>query len=75
MVSSLFARSTTGLLAGINANTYLKMMSHTAAVNIGVFFGLTGRIVTTSSACTSDLTSELESAETMMNGMAARMRS
>jgi 3-oxoacyl-[acyl-carrier-protein] synthase II len=29
------------------------MMSHTAAVNIGVFFGLTGRIVTTSSACTS----------------------
>jgi 3-oxoacyl-[acyl-carrier-protein] synthase II len=28
-------------------------MSHTAAVNIGVFFGLTGRIITTSSACTS----------------------
>jgi 3-oxoacyl-[acyl-carrier-protein] synthase II len=39
--------------AGINANTYIKMMSHTAAVNIGVFFGITGRIVTTSSACTS----------------------
>jgi 3-oxoacyl-[acyl-carrier-protein] synthase II len=39
--------------AGINANTYVKMMSHTAAVNIGVFFGLTGRIMTTSSACTS----------------------
>lgn len=38
---------------GINANTYIKMMSHTAAVNIGVFFGVTGRIVTTSSACTS----------------------
>ena len=37
---------------GINANTYLRMMSHTAAVNIGVFFGLTGRVVTTSSACT-----------------------
>lgn len=36
---------------GINANTYIKMMSHTAAVNIGVFLGLTGRIVTTSSAC------------------------
>ncbi|MFL6695376.1 MAG: beta-ketoacyl synthase N-terminal-like domain-containing protein, partial [Ramlibacter sp.] len=27
---------------GINANTYIKMMSHTAAVNIGVFFGVTG---------------------------------
>lgn len=38
---------------GITANTYIKMMSHTAAVNIGVFFGVTGRIVTTSSACTS----------------------
>jgi 3-oxoacyl-[acyl-carrier-protein] synthase II len=38
---------------GINANTYIKMMAHTAAVNIAVFFGLTGRIITTSSACTS----------------------
>lgn len=36
---------------GITANTYIKMMSHTAAVNIGVFFGITGRIVTTTSAC------------------------
>lgn len=38
---------------GINATTYIKMMSHTAPVNIGVFFGVTGRVVTTSSACTS----------------------
>jgi 3-oxoacyl-[acyl-carrier-protein] synthase II len=38
---------------GINATTYIKMMAHTAAVNIGVFFGVTGRIITTSSACTS----------------------
>ncbi|MBV8624805.1 MAG: beta-ketoacyl-ACP synthase [Herbaspirillum sp.] len=37
----------------INANTYLKMMAHTAPVNMGVFFGITGRIITTSSACTS----------------------
>ncbi len=37
----------------INATTYIKMMSHTAPVNMGVFFGITGRIVTTSSACTS----------------------
>jgi 3-oxoacyl-[acyl-carrier-protein] synthase II len=28
-------------------------MSHTAAVNIGVFFGLKGRVIPTSSACTS----------------------
>jgi 3-oxoacyl-[acyl-carrier-protein] synthase II len=38
---------------GINATTYIKMMAHTAPVNIGVFFGVTGRVVTTSSACTS----------------------
>jgi 3-oxoacyl-[acyl-carrier-protein] synthase II len=38
---------------GINATTYIKMMAHTAPVNVGVFFGLTGRVITTSSACTS----------------------
>jgi 3-oxoacyl-[acyl-carrier-protein] synthase II len=38
---------------GVNANSYIKMMAHTAPVNIGVFFGITGRIITTSSACTS----------------------
>lgn len=38
---------------GINATTYIKMMPHTAPVNIGVFFGLKGRVYTTSSACTS----------------------
>jgi len=38
---------------GINATTYVRMMSHTAPVNIGVFFGTQGRIITTSSACTS----------------------
>ena len=49
-----FGRMIDGLsTAGITANTYLKMMSHTAAVNMGVHFGITGRIVTTSSACTS----------------------
>ncbi len=37
----------------ISATTYIRMMSHTTAVNIGVFFGITGRILTTSSACTS----------------------
>lgn len=39
--------------AGLNANSYLKMMSHTAAVNIGVFFNLKGRVIPTASACTS----------------------
>ena len=42
-----------GSMNGISATTYIRMMSHTAPVNIGVFFGLKGRIITTSSACTS----------------------
>jgi 3-oxoacyl-[acyl-carrier-protein] synthase II len=36
----------------INGTTYLRMMSHTAAVNIGVYFKTCGRMYTTSSACT-----------------------
>lgn len=38
---------------GLNATTYIRMMAHTTPVNIGVFFGLRGRVYTTSSACTS----------------------
>jgi 3-oxoacyl-[acyl-carrier-protein] synthase II len=44
---------TTGESGNINATTYIRMMSHTAPVNIGVFFGLKGRVIPTSSACTS----------------------
>jgi len=40
-------------LDGITATTYIRMMGHTTPVNIGVFFGLKGRVYTTSSACTS----------------------
>lgn len=38
---------------GITATTYVEMMSHTCAVNMGIFFGLKGRIIPTASACTS----------------------
>ena len=38
---------------GLNANSYIRMMGHTAPVNIAVLFGLQGRVHTTSSACTS----------------------
>ncbi|KFZ30847.1 3-oxoacyl-ACP synthase [Pseudidiomarina salinarum] len=40
-------------MSGVNATTYIKSMGHTTAVNVGVFFGLKGRMHTTSSACTS----------------------
>lgn len=36
----------------INATSYLRLMSHTAAANIGLFFGLKGRLMPTVSACT-----------------------
>ena len=40
-------------LDSVSATSYIRMMGHTAPVNIGVFFGLQGRVITTSSACTS----------------------
>ncbi len=43
----------TGSLHGVTSNTYMQMMSHTGAVNISLFFGITGRIIPSSSACTS----------------------
>ena len=38
---------------GLNANSYVRMMPHTTAANISIFFGLKGRVIPTSSACTS----------------------
>lgn len=42
-----------GDVGGINATTYLRLMPHTAAANIGVHFGLKGRVIPACSACTS----------------------
>lgn len=42
-----------GKAGSLNATSYIRMMSHTAPVNIAIAFGLTGRVITTSSACTS----------------------
>lgn len=42
-----------GPMVGFTSTSYVEMMSHTAPVNIGVFFGAKGRIIPTSSACTS----------------------
>lgn len=38
---------------GIRGSDYIRFMSHTCAANIAQFFGITGRIVPTCSACTS----------------------
>jgi 3-oxoacyl-[acyl-carrier-protein] synthase II len=37
----------------INSTSYIRMMSHTAAVNTSLFFGIRGRLISTSTACTS----------------------
>ena len=44
-VSNLLLQRTT---LGMNANTYVRMMSHTAPVNIGLFFHVHGRLIPTS---------------------------
>ena len=38
--------------ADLRSTSYIRAMTHTAPVNIGVFFGLTGRVITTTTACT-----------------------
>ncbi len=42
-----------GDMTQVNATSYIQLMAHTAPVNVGLFFGLKGRVYTTSSACTS----------------------
>lgn len=37
----------------MDANTYIKFMPHTTAANIALFYSLKGRVIPTSSACTS----------------------
>lgn len=38
--------------AELKSTSYIRAMTHTAPVNIGVYFGLTGRVITTTTACT-----------------------
>ena len=52
-VLGFYELRTTGASRHLNATNYIRMMSHTALVNIGLFFGITGRLIPTSSACTS----------------------
>ena len=52
-VLGFFELKKEGMARNITATSYIQMMSHTAVVNIGLFFGITGRIIPTSSACTS----------------------
>ncbi len=50
----IYARSfLKGTIRGIAATDYIQFMSHTCAANVALFFGITGRLIPTCSACTS----------------------
>ena len=57
-----------GTLRGAAANSYVQMMAQTGAVNIGVFFKITGRLIPTCSACTSGSQGIGYSYETILDG-------
>ncbi|HWA36703.1 MAG TPA: beta-ketoacyl-ACP synthase [Burkholderiales bacterium] len=64
---------TTGSMQGVTSTTYIQMMGHTTAVNIGLFFGFKGRVVPTSSACTSGSQGIGYAYEAIRNGKQALM--
>jgi 3-oxoacyl-[acyl-carrier-protein] synthase II len=56
-------------MKGINATTYVRAMPQTCAANIEVYYGLTGRLITTNTACTSGSMSIGFACETIQNGL------
>jgi 3-oxoacyl-[acyl-carrier-protein] synthase II len=52
----------------INATSYVRMMPHTLAANVGLFFGLQGRLIPTCSACTSSSQAIVFATEAIRHG-------
>lgn len=57
----------------LNATSYIRMMGHTAPVNISLHFGINGRIIPTSSACTSGSQGIGYAYETIRQGLQVAM--
>lgn len=55
---------------GLTSGSYVKMMAHTAPVNISMYFKTTGRLITTSTACTSGSLGVGSAYEAIKNGYA-----
>lgn len=55
-------------LDSLTATSYVRMMPHTLAANVGLFFGLQGRVVPTSSACTSSSQAVVLATEAIRHG-------
>ncbi|MDD1618075.1 MAG: beta-ketoacyl-ACP synthase [Methylococcaceae bacterium] len=58
---------------GMNATSYIRMMGHTCSVNISLHFGINGRIIPTSSACTSSSQGIGYAYETIKHGLQLAM--
>jgi len=63
----------TGTSPGLNANSYVRMMPHTTTANVGIFFGLKGRLIVTSTACTSGSQGVGFAYESIRNGLQTAM--
>jgi len=59
--------------AELKSTSYIRAMTHTAPVNIGVFFGLTGRVLTTTTACTAASQAIGYAFEAIQNGQQTMM--
>jgi 3-oxoacyl-[acyl-carrier-protein] synthase II len=53
----------------MTATTYIRAMPQTCAANIEIFYGLTGRLITTNTACTSGSIAIGFAYETIQNGL------
>jgi 3-oxoacyl-[acyl-carrier-protein] synthase II len=56
-------------LKNMSATTYIRSMPQTCAANISVFYGLTGRLITTNTACASGSMSIGFAYEAIQNGL------
>lgn len=52
-ITDFYSMSVTHEVKNLNSGSYVRMMSHTSAVNISLYFKTHGRIIPTSTACTS----------------------
>lgn len=56
-------------MKNVSATTYIRSMPQTCAANLSVFYGLTGRLITTNTACTSGSMSIGYGYEAIQNGL------
>ena len=52
-ISDFFGMLQNNEIGDFNSSTYIKIMPHTAAVNLSLYFKTTGRLIPTGTACTS----------------------